>query len=124
MSEFDALVVENPASWRFFTALALMNTSVAMGAADDLLIRDTARRCTATLLRLAGLRNSASLTPPLSEVDVTQEELAYLSNLSRNATGLLLRKLEKGGFIELAYKSIRIQDASALQDLVRTGGEA
>ena len=124
MAEFDALVSESPASWRFFTALALMNTSIAMGAADDLLIRDTARRCIATLLRLAGLRNSASMTLPLSEVDVTQEELAYLSNLSRNATGLLLRKLQKRGFIELAYKSIRILDAASLQDLVRTGGEA
>jgi len=124
MAEFDALVAESPASWRFFTALALMNTSIAMGAADDLLIRDTARRCIATLLRLAGLRNSASMTLPLSEVDVTQEELAYLSNLSRNATGLLLRKLQKRGFIELAYKSIRILDAASLQDLVRTGGEA
>lgn len=42
------------------------------------------------------------MTPPLSEVDVTQEELAYLSNLSRNATGLLLRGLQKRGLIELA----------------------
>jgi CRP/FNR family cyclic AMP-dependent transcriptional regulator len=124
MAEFDALVAENPASWRFFTAMALMNTSIAMGAADDLLIRDTSRRCIATLLRLAGRRNSAGPTPPLSEVDVTQEELAYLSNLSRNATGLLLRDLQKRGYIELAYKSIRILDAAALQDFVRSGGEA
>ena len=104
--------------------MALMNTSIAMSAADDLLIRDTSRRCIATLLRLAGLRNTSGLTPPLSEVDVTQEELAYLSNLSRNATGLLLRDLQKRGLIELAYKSIRILNAPALQELVRNGGEA
>lgn len=124
MTEFDALVAENPAYWRFFTAMALMNTSIAMGAADDLLIRDTSRRCIATLLRLSGLRSNNGLAPAMSEVDVTQEELAYLSNLSRNATGLLLRDLQKRGFIELAYKTIRIMNASALQDLVRTGGEA
>ncbi|WP_421695461.1 Crp/Fnr family transcriptional regulator [Aestuariivirga sp.] len=124
MAEFDALVAENPASWRFFTAMALMNASISMNAADDLLIRDTSRRCIATLLRLAGLRNTAGLTPPLSEVDVTQEELAYLSNLSRNAAGLLLRDLQKRGHIELAYKTIRILDPAALQDLVRNGGEA
>ena len=124
MAEFDALVAETPASWRFFTAMALMNTGIAMGAADDLLIRDTARRCIATLLRLAGLRNGNSFAPPLSEVDVTQEELAYLSNLSRNAAGILLRDLQKRGLIELAYKSIRILDAAALQALVGSGGEA
>jgi CRP/FNR family transcriptional regulator, cyclic AMP receptor protein len=123
MAEFDALVAEEPSSWRHFTAMALMNTSIAMSAADDLLIRDASRRCNATLLRLAGLRNARGLTPPLSEVDVTQEELAYLSNLSRNATGLLLRDLEKRGLIELGYKSIRILDAAALQDFVRSGGE-
>lgn len=123
MAEFDALVTETPAAWRFFTALALINTGIAMGAADDLLIRDTSRRCIATLLRLAGLRSSGSMNPPLSEVDVTQEELAYLSNLSRNATGLLLRDLQKRNLIELAYKSIRIRDAAGLQELVRSGGE-
>jgi len=124
MAEFDAIVTENPASWRFFTAMAMINMSVAMGAADDLLIRDTSRRCIATLLRLAGLRSSSGLTPPLSEVDVTQEELAYLSNLSRNAAGLLLRDLQKRGLIELAYKSIRILNPTALQEMVRSGGEA
>ena len=123
MAEFDALVAEDPSSWRFFTAMALMNAATAMAAADDLLIRNAARRCTATLLRLAGLRPATGLTPPLPGIDVTQEELAHLSNLSRNATGLLLRDLEKRGLIELAYKSIRILNAPALQNEVRTGSE-
>ncbi len=51
MAEFDALVTENPGAWRHFTAMALMNASIATIAADDLLIRDTSRRCIATLLR-------------------------------------------------------------------------
>lgn len=123
MAEFDALVTENPACWRFFTAMALMNTSIAMGAADDLLIRDASRRCIATLLRLAGQRNASGLTPPLSEVDITQEELAYLSNLSRNATGLLLRDMGKRGHLELAYKSIRILNPDALLDFVRSSDD-
>jgi CRP-like cAMP-binding protein len=123
MAEFDALVAETPASWRFFTALALINTSVAMNAADDLLIRDTSRRCIATLLRLGGVPNTGGATGASPEVDVTQEELAYLSNLSRNAAGKLLRDLQKRGHIELAYKSIRIVDAAALQALMRSGGE-
>ena len=123
MTEFDALVTENPGSWRHFTAMALMNASIATNAADDLLIRDSSRRCIASLLRLAGLRNGSGLTPALGEVDVTQEELANLSNLSRNATGLLLRDMEKRGYIELAYKSIRILNAAALLDIVQRGEE-
>lgn len=123
MAEFDALVTENPGAWRYFTAMALMNASIATNAADDLLIRDSSRRCIATLLRLAGQRNASGLTPPLSEVDVTQEELAYLSNLSRNATGLLLRDMEKRGLLELAYKSIRILNAATLLAFVQGADE-
>ena len=121
MAEFDALVTENPGAWRLFTAMALVTGSIAMNAADDLLIRDTSRRCIASLLRLAGLRNDSGLTPPFDEVDVTQEELANLSNLSHNAAGLLLRDMERRCHIELAYKSIRILNAAALQDFVRSG---
>lgn len=121
MAEFDALVTENPGAWRFFTAMALLNARIAMNAADDLLIRDTSRRCIASLLRLAGLRNDAELTPAFEEVDVTQEELANLSNLSRNATGLLLRDMQRRGYIELAYKSIRILNPDALRAFVKSG---
>lgn len=103
--------------------MALMNTSITMAAADDLLIRETQQRSIATILRPAGLRNANVLTPPLAEVDSTQEELAHLTNLSRNATGVLLRDLAKRGHITLRYKSMRILNASALQDLVRSGGE-
>ena len=70
------------------------------------------------------MRNASGLTPAFNDVDVTQEELANLSNLSRNATGLLLRDMQKRGFIELAYKSIRILNAAALLDFVRSGEEA
>ena len=59
----------------------------------------------------------------MSEVDITQEELAYLSNLSRNATGLLLRDMEKRGHLELAYKSIRILNPDALLDFVRSSDD-
>ena len=112
MAEFDALVSESPGAWRYFTSLALMNASLSMYAADDLLIRDASRRCIATLLRLAGLRHASAVTSASHDVDVTQEELAYLSNLSRNATGMLLRNMQKRGHIELAYKSIRILNAA------------
>jgi CRP-like cAMP-binding protein len=123
MAEFDALVTEDAGAWRHFTVMALMNASIAMNAADDLLIRDASRRCIATLLRLAGLRNASGLTPTLYEVDVTQEELANLSNLSRNAAGLLLRDMEKRGHLELAYKSIHILNPGALQEFVRSSDD-
>ena len=121
--EFNALVNENPGAWRFFTVMALMNAAIATNAADDLLIRDTSRRCIATLLRLAGLRRGTGAVHAFREVDVTQEELAYLSNLSRNATGLLLRDMEKRGHLNLAYRSIRILNADALLEFVRSSDD-
>lgn len=51
------------------------------------------------------------------------DKLAYLSKMSRNATGLLLRDMQKRGYMEFAYKNIRILNATGLLPLVQIGGE-
>ena len=114
MNKLDQLVADAPGDWRHFTVLAELNTAIAMAAVDDLLIRSPSKRCAAVLLRLAGLRGSGHLLPPLTTVDVTQDELAHLSNLSRNTAGVVLRELEMQGVIELGYRSVIIRDAAAL----------
>jgi hypothetical protein len=50
--------------------------------------------------------------------------LAYLSNPPRNATGRLLRHVNKRGIIELAYKPIHILNAAIPHDLMQIGGDA
>lgn len=118
MVRLDALVSEDPGAWRYFTGLAVMNMSIAMASVDDLLIRHPARRCAAVLLRLAGLRGSQDHTPPVSDVDVTQDELAHLSNLSRSAVGSTLRNFQESGLVDLNYHSIHIRNASGLKAFI------
>jgi CRP-like cAMP-binding protein len=118
MAKLDALVSEDTKAWRYFTGLAEMNSSSAMAAVDDLLIRNPARRCAAVLLRLAGLRNPVDHTPAVGDVDVTQEELAHLSNLSRSSVGTALRGFQSKGLVDLSYQEIFIRDAVGLKAFV------
>jgi CRP/FNR family transcriptional regulator, cyclic AMP receptor protein len=115
MVRLDALVSEDTKAWRYFTGLAEMNSSTAMAAVDDLLIRNPARRCAAVLLRLAGLRSPLDHTPAVGDVAVTQEELAYLSNLSRSSVGTALRSFQRSGLVDLSYQGIFIRDAASLK---------
>nr|WP_263618893.1 helix-turn-helix domain-containing protein [Ruegeria profundi] len=57
----------------------------------DLLISNAEARLIAVLLRFAGLRGPTTNNTVL--VPVTQQELASATNLSRNWTGRILRKL-------------------------------
>jgi CRP/FNR family cyclic AMP-dependent transcriptional regulator len=118
LARLDALVSEDSGAWRYFTGLAEMNSSTAMAAVDDLLIRNPARRCAAVLLRLAGLRNPLDDTPAVGDVDITQEELAHLSNLSRSSVGTALRVFQRRGLVQLSYQDIFIRDAAGLKAFV------
>ena len=118
LARLDALVSEDTKAWRYFTGLAEMNSSTAMAAVDDLLIRNPARRCAAVLLRLAGLRNPLDDTPAVGDVDITQEELAHLSNLSRSSVGTALRSFQRRGLVDLSYQDIFIRDAAGLKAFV------
>ena len=50
------IVAADPGAWRFFGLAAIAHYDVAIGAADDLLIRDHVKRSIAVLLRLGGCR--------------------------------------------------------------------
>ena len=50
------IVAADPGAWRFFGLAAIAHYDVAIGAADDLLIRDHVKRSVAVLLRLGGCR--------------------------------------------------------------------
>ena len=74
------IVAADPGAWRFFGLAAIAHYDLAIGAADDLLIRDHVKRSVAVLLRLGGCRYR---TPPgraAIEVDVSQEDFAAMTN--------------------------------------------
>jgi CRP/FNR family transcriptional regulator, cyclic AMP receptor protein len=112
--EIERIAKEDPTAWRYLAVLAFIISNLSTCAADDLLTRDPAKRCLATLARLAGLRHSTDNCPCSNDVDITQDELANLANLSRNAVGSYLRQFDKSGLIKLGYKSIVILNSTAI----------
>ncbi|OCP21260.1 hypothetical protein BC363_28565 [Ensifer sp. LC384] len=117
LREVDA-IISDPSmrsdAWRHFARLIVSNQDVAVGAARDLLIRDSDIRCFAVLLRLGGYRRGKGLVESEPELDLAQEELAHLANLSRNAIGTILRELERTKVIEIAYKRLKLLKPLAL----------
>ena len=102
------IVTADPGTWRFFGLAAIAHIDVAIGAADDLLIRDHVRRSVAVLLRLGGCRY---LTPPGSvpiEIDVSQEGFAAMTNLARTTAGAVLRRFEASGCLKVSYRRVRL----------------
>lgn len=105
----------DPGAWQYFAFVMIDHLGVALGAADDLLIRDHTRRFIAVLLRAAGCRNA---TPPSAEpieIDVSQHDLAAMSNMARTTANTVLRKLERTGSVEVSYRRIRIVAPDALR---------
>ena len=99
-------IVRRCRAWRFFGLAAIARNDVAIGGADDLLIRDHVKRSVAVLLRLGGCRYR---TPPAAapiEVDVSQEDFAAMTNTARITAGAVLRALEASGAVRVAYPRV------------------
>jgi len=106
-------------AWQHFARLIVSNQDVAVGVARDLMIRDSKIRCFAVLLRLGGYRYGSGAVEEQPEVDLAQEDLAHLANLSRNAVGNILRELERANIIDISYRRLKILRPKALIDRVR-----
>ena len=91
---------------------------VAMQAAGDLLIRDTAARCAAVLLRLVGRRwaEEAEANQP-SHVPAPQSEIAMMANVSRNTLNEVLRAFTERGIVALEYRSVLLKDPVRLRKI-------
>jgi CRP-like cAMP-binding protein len=113
------LVNEDPANWRYFALLAVINTDLALSGGMDLLLRDHDKRLIALLLRLGNCRVASPHGDQASTIDASQEDLAEMANLSRNAAGAVLRDLEARGLIDRSYRKIRIVDPSRLRGALR-----
>lgn len=112
------IVAVDPGAWRFFGLAAIAHNDVAIGAADDLLIRDHVKRSVAVLLRLGGCRYSTPASDQPIEVDVSQEHFATMTNLARTTAGTVLRKFEADGLIDVSYRRVRILAPDALRALL------
>lgn len=112
------MAARNGEVWRYIALLTTAHLDVAIGACDDLMIRDHVKRCIAMLLRLAGCRGR---TPPGTEpriVDLSQEDLAAIANVARTTIGSVLHRLEQEGRIEQSYRRIRILRPDSLRAML------
>ena len=112
------IVAADPGAWRFFGFAAIAHYDVAIGAADDLLIRDHFKRSVAVLVRLGGCRYVTPPGPAPIEFDVSQEDFAAMTNVARTTAGTVLRTLEAAGHIEVSYRKVRILKPDALRAML------
>ena len=112
------IVVNNPSAWRFFALVTIGHLDVTIGAHDDLMIRDHVKRCIAVLLRLSGCRLSSPPDFAPVEIDLSQEDIALMSNVARTTASAVLRKLEALGHLEQSYRRIRILAPDALRAML------
>ncbi len=114
-SDFLAIASHQPEAWRWLSLILLLNNELAISVCDDLMIRDPKERATAILLRLSGCHSGAPEADNPTELDLTHDELARMTNLSRTTIGSLLREYEAEGWIEQSYRCISIRNPAALR---------
>jgi CRP-like cAMP-binding protein len=114
-AEIVDMARRNPEAWRLVATLAVLNQLIAIGAGEDLMIRDPRKRLVTVLLRLSGRRNAFQGTAPIQTVPVTQAELSEASTLSRSSATVILKDLVQRGMIRTDYRSIVILDPAGLE---------
>ena len=119
LADCHAILREDGARWRWIALLSATTSELAIGLAGDLLLRDPQKRVIATLLRLAGLRGSALVPAMSAPINLSQEKLGQLVNLSRTVVSGILRDLEKQGYIEIQYRGILVSNQAALSSLLQ-----
>jgi CRP/FNR family transcriptional regulator, cyclic AMP receptor protein len=95
--------------------LAAEKLCIAVAAINDLSNRSANFRLAAILLRLCGARIEPLPSHIVTDLDVTQSELAELSNLSRGMIFKLLNDMESEGIITRQYGKLQIRDVERLK---------
>lgn len=118
-NDFEKFARSVPDAWRWIALLIAQHAGLAVSAADDLMLPSAELRVVATLLRLSGRRFAHPASPPLTEIPITQLDLAVAANLSRSSTGSILRRLRQADEISIDYGKIIIRDADAMANRLR-----
>jgi CRP-like cAMP-binding protein len=93
--------------------MADVSTETVVWAARDLLIRDSARRLAAVLLRVTAMGD----VPPCDGdgYALTQAELGEMANISRHHVNRILAMMRRAAWIDARYNRIRLLDVAALK---------
>lgn len=118
LGDCRSILEDDPTGWQWIALLASMNRDLAMGMAADLLLQDPRRRVIATLLRLTGWRTGLCLMPNPGPVQLSQQQLGQIANLSRTVVSATLRDLEDHGLVAIGYRSLEVLDGEALKAML------
>jgi CRP-like cAMP-binding protein len=113
-SRVAAILAGNPAWWQHMYDLALTHFLVATQTAADLHIADSRRRLCAVLLRVANPGEKGG--KPV--VVASQQELATMSNMSRQTARQVLGGLVDDGLITLTYRGVTLNAPDRLRWIV------
>jgi CRP-like cAMP-binding protein len=119
LAKINEIVAKDPAAWRLIALVTSGHIDMAIGACDDLMLRDHVKRCIAVLLRLGGCRYVSPTDAQQAEIDFSQDEIATLANVARTTVGRVLRNLETAGHIQQQYRRIRILAPDSLRSMLR-----
>lgn len=117
-SDIDRVARKHADAWVSVALLAVMNQATAIGAADDLMIRNARKRLVAVLLRLSSHRNAFQGVPPVPAVPVTQREISDAAAVSRSSAAAILAALKRDGMIRIDYKTIVVLEPERLMALL------
>lgn len=113
-----AILDADPSGWRWIALLSCALQVVTIDALKDQLLRDPKKRAAALLLRLSGARHSGFWPLDPSSVQLSQDKLAQILNLSRTSVVSILQDFAELGHIKLKYRSILVTNASGLRKVV------
>ncbi|WP_170425179.1 Crp/Fnr family transcriptional regulator [Ruegeria arenilitoris] len=114
----DEIAAVHPGMWPALTLLAIQNQGLAIGAADDLMIRDTSKRLAAVLLRLSSRRNAMQGVSPLNHIPINWNDLSEAANLARSTVAEKLSEFSHRGLIRKRRRMIEILDANGLENVL------
>lgn len=109
------MLAEHPHWWKWISLGVSEIFMLVSQIATDLLIRDSRRRCIAVLLRLADRRAHGDAAVVM---EIGQDELAAMANMSRQTGGPILHALAAAGLVTAGYRNITVHDPAALRAIV------
>ena len=118
LQAINQIIDDDRSTWRYFALAAHEILELMNVACADLRRRDPVSRLLGTLLTSIGCRLATPEDVSSLELDVTQNSLAHLSNLSRTTVGTLLKNLENAGHLERHYNKIRVRSPDALRSML------
>jgi CRP-like cAMP-binding protein len=101
--------------WRHLLTMSTENNLRAVRMADALMERNNRRRIALVLLLLGGQFDAYRPAHPLLDID--QNELAAIVNLSRSALSPIIREFEKAGEVRIGRGAIELINCDSLKSI-------